>query len=432
MTSLNQKRKKFPLVKPGSGRVKEVSINTSLVPFLVISCIIYIVRSYPQFTNPQLFAEDLTILKLVADGELFNSNASIAGQSIWISALPIVMGAYFLEFLPFIASISALLIYFSTICIFSILPSSFLSDKSKKLFLVLLPLVPMYPETFGVALYNFWWVSLWPIAIIFSTKVEKNLVLKCGIILVSCLTSLVAAVLSLFFVYKMLRGRSRYHTVLSFSALPGFFMQAHSYFSSSRTSFDLDDIEKYFLGPLSIVGDFFLGALLLPSSWQRPSNHLPSIALGATFLMVALLAILKLDRLLRNQSLIALFLPFFLAVLSVQARPKDIWLLHPFWAGPRYFFLPWVALIFFIAGIVGKDLASRSLKTVLIFGQLVSLTLLYVSFFRTEPTKNIDWRAEVRLCASSESNQFDLYAQSDGLHELWVYPFASSWCKERL
>ena len=146
----------------------------SLIPFILISALIFTTRSYPQFSNPQLYNEDITLLHNFANGGLKSIFSEVGGQSIWISAIPLFIGSGFLGIYPWIAAFSSLFIFLATICIFAYVKSDFLQLKSKKIFVVLLSLIPIYPETFGVALYNFWWASLWPMAIIFSSKTELN------------------------------------------------------------------------------------------------------------------------------------------------------------------------------------------------------------------------------------------------------------------
>lgn len=405
-------------------------MNLQLRYFFLLSIFIFFLRIMPQFLNPQLWAEDLTMLKVVESGNMFSTLAAMSGQSIWVSFLPVFLGSFKLLLLPQILLASSISMYILTLVVFLRIDSNLLNQNAKKFFVVLVALIPVYPEAFGVNLYNFWWLSIWPISVIYSKQNKNQDRLKILVILISSLSSLAGAFLCLFLLLRAIFEKSSYFLRLFVFSIPGICLQTYVYTSTPRNELDLGLWKNYIFAPLSLIGDYFLGIFTLPSTWLRDDPRVLQFLVSIFFIVLVLMISKRFDVSERFALRSALAIPFVLSVLTVQARPDQVWDLHPYAAGQRYFFLPWLSLIALFSILLFSSQVKKLEKFFFITCVLISLSLLVVSFSRIHPTQLVDWESDLVQCFSSYPTT-KFYAQSDGVHELWTYDFESDWCKVR-
>jgi hypothetical protein len=384
----------------------------------------------PQFLNPQLWAEDLTMLKVIESGNFFSTFAAMSGQSIWVSFLPVFVGSFDLLLLPQFLLASSILMYRLTLVVFLKIDSDLLNQNAKKMFIILTALIPVYPETFGVNLYNFWWLSLWPISVIYSKQIKNQDRLKILVILISSLSSLAGSFLCLFLLLRAIFEKSTYFLRFFIFSIPGICLQVYVYTSTPRNELDLGLWRNYVFAPFSLIGDYFLGIFTLPSTWLRDDSRVLQFLISICFAILVLKISKRFDGSEKFALRSALAIPFALSVLTVQARPEQVWDLHPYAAGQRYFFLPWLSLIALISILLFSPHVKRLEKAFFTIGVVISLSLLVVSFSRVHPTQLVDWKSDLVKCFSSNPTT-KFFAQSDGVHELWSYEFDSDWCKIR-
>ena len=97
--------------------------------YILVSLTIYFFRSMPQLLNPQLWAEDLTMLKVVENGEMFSSLGAMSGQAIWVSYIRVFLGSYNLLLVPQMLLLSSIATYLLTLWVFLRIESTILMKK---------------------------------------------------------------------------------------------------------------------------------------------------------------------------------------------------------------------------------------------------------------------------------------------------------------
>lgn len=397
---------------------------------LVAAVCIYIARGGRQFIKPELWAEELTILNLLATKGVRAAFAPVSGNLHPITNAPIVLGSKFLPQLPWLQVVAATIVFSFTCALFAFAPSKILDANARLWVPVGLALVPIAPELIGVGLYNFWWAALWPTAVLTWNMDDRKWFRRGAIVVfLAAMTSLAASLATLIFVPLALLHRSRRLAVVGLASAPGLVVQLLSARGGGRISSDKQSITSLVVDPLHMIGKFVWSRLQWygPPSWPLVEPRQLTAITGLSLVALLLFCSFRMSpgKAAPMRGLAAFVVLF--AGISVAARPGQT--LNPLAAGPRYFFLPWAVLVvalLAVAGDIGLPPAPRVAATLaLTLGALA----LSVGFSRPDPAKPVNWSAELRACAASQSATYTLHAQEDGQQPLWKYEFPTEWCR---
>jgi hypothetical protein len=395
---------------------------------VLAAAIVFVVRSGQQFSNPTLWAEEVIVLLRYSEGGWTEALRPISGQFIPISTIPIVLGAQHLAVMPWVLSISSLLVFMVT-CRLFLGNQQLDADSSLLVGPILLALVPVGPEAFGVGLYNFWWASLWPPALLlWNLKQRRSLVLGCALIVAASFTALSAAIAGLALMPIGALSKSRRRMVLGMIALPGFVVQY--LVSRERATPPRVGIPTYVIDTLHFLGK----AVWTRSQWNGTypdaiSNRLTALT-GLSLLVLVFVGSRhqSTEERWTSRGLVSVATGF--GLLSVFARPGEK--LHPYAAGPRYFLLGTVLLLVTLLRMTKASPTTppvvRKASVILL---LMTLASLPMGFVRNPPVEPIDWKSELDSCAAS-SGLAPLRSQEDGYQKPWSFDFDARWCRDKL
>lgn len=160
------------------------------------------------------------------------------------------------------------------------------------------------------------------------------------------------------------------------------------------------------------VGGYFTG------NFVRTTNHLVWIA-TAVFGAFVLFALPFLYRRPRYGCLVILWC----GTVYLVARRVDLSTLQARDAGPRYFFLPFVLLAWFLMSVLVESgrMRLKLFAAVLLFSSLLNMWPV-----RSRPQNDFHWAEQVANCA--ESDPFPLQVSKNGLTS-WVVPLSASECR---
>lgn len=287
---------------------------------------------------------------------------------------------------------------------------------------VFLALVPINPETYDVALYTFWWTSLWPLIVLGWEKRPGRL--GFAVLAVAGLNSLAASALCIVYLIAGLRERSRSLVVAAGMLAGCLVVHATLFLRSNRHAHQGTDALKSFEQSFVNASEF----VIRPVIGERPLAHLTETLLGALVLVAFLAFALLLRGGARFAALEILLVSMIYSALSSIPAPFAA---DPILAGGRYFFLPFAAWGILLVLIVSRAPREPFVAAAAAFALAWSLTSLPEAFARH--SERIDWRTEVEKCARSHAGQYPLPVQTDGTRaNAWSMWVSSDLCRRAL
>jgi hypothetical protein len=279
--------------------------------------------------------------------------------------------------------------------------------------------VPSDPEIYAIGLLVFWWSSLLLFLALLWREDAGYKWLRAAYVVVGCLSSPLAVLLTPLFVLQYALNR-RWRDAL----VPGLCVLLSAMqvwlVLQTKTHTVLPFAPRSILhGVLKYLG-YFVWSNWLP--WKTV-DLVVSIALG-----VALAGFLawriRQERSKLNLQFSFLVSVFFISVLvnSLRVLPEVV---HPFHAGPRYFFFPWIALSWIIVWLA--SVSSRGMRRALLL--ILALSLLNGARGFARFHTPIDWREQVAACrASSAPYVFPIHTDGD-LKHLWRVTLTPEQCE---
>jgi hypothetical protein len=385
---------------------------------LAACAVIWVLRRPEQLTRPYVWVEESYIIKnFLEDGWagafepiqgylLLPANVLVAlATNISFMQLPDLMYAF--GFAVFVATVLLLL-----------LPESRWGDLTTRSSLALtMALVPTNPEVFGVLLYSFWWTTLWPL-IVLGWKRDLWL-LRAPVLIVGTLSSPAGGALFAVFAVAYLLNRRIRELLSAGILLAGFVFQVIIALDSSRAELLSRDAD-----PMAVLEQTFRTGGLFETQWLSPGNGDRYFLLlaGLAFLSVAALRLSFAAR--RHEVLLLLMATGVFTVLSAVPAPL---VSDPAGAGPRYYFLPFVAFGWVLIALwrrIGVD-RLRTASAVLFCLSLLGLATTF-SRASEETTARLSWEAEVRKCAISKGPVAQIPIYFDGSNRMFMYPLELS------
>ena len=319
-------------------------------------------------------------------------------------------------------------LFVATMCLIVLPESRWGGFGVRSAFALVLALTPVDPETFGVLLYGFWWISLWPMIILGWRGTRYRL--RVPLLVLASLSSPAAGALFLVFGISWLRTRARRDLVSAAALLPGFLLQVVLVRTAPKQQ------------QLARGGDLFDFAGGIASQVVRPvgifaTRWLFSAVIDPVFVAVVGLTILGLllisaIRLLRR-GIESVFLLWCVTViylaLSAIAAPL---LLDPNQIG-RYVFLPYAALAWTLICLAANTRVVP--ERVVAIGLVVASMLVLPTTFSRPPASTdgrLSWPEQIALCEQHDGNTpYPIPIYTDGSQSrVWSLPLTAEQCRD--
>jgi hypothetical protein len=287
-------------------------------------------------------------------------------------------------------------------------------------------LVPTNPEVFGVLLYSFWWSTLWPL-IILGWK-RSLWPLRAPLLAIAALSSPAGG--SVFVVYALsyLRGRRIRDAIGAAILLAGFVVESVLTLSSSRA----DAISEH-ATPWRVIEQIARTGGLFETRWLVAGN--PDLGFAAFAGLVFLLFLLVAGIYLALQwgrDDVALMALGALAFTVITALPDPLES-DPVSAGPRYYFLPFVAFGWVLI-LIAKDAPLRGLAVAAAILLGLSSLNLATTFSRPKAmtVAHLSWKSELERCGRSTAGIVPVPIYFDGSYRFWSIDFTPARCRQLL
>ncbi|HTV10885.1 MAG TPA: hypothetical protein VME20_03410 [Acidimicrobiales bacterium] len=375
---------------------------------LGIGLSVWFARRPDQLLHPYVWADEYHILnRYQMEGFAQAVLAPVKGYFIWPTSFSVAVAASAdFAHLPEVEYWFATVWFAVTLCLI-LLPRSVVGLHWRAAAALLLVLTPMNPEVFGVALYIFWWTSLWPV--VTFGWLEGYWWLRAPVLVIGGMSSLAGAAMVVPSAVLFVAGKKRrdlWATVLlALTCVP----QGIAYFSSARSGRTPLHPAKVALQELHNFSTYALG-------WLKPENSLLLDVTGALVFVLTASAVFKWKA--RSAPAGALGLALFAALLTVgfiSAVPAPL-STNPATTGPRYYFLPFALLGWVLLAMLP---ASPGTWRRLGAGVLIVLSFLCLqpNFSRHEPA--VSWGAQLARCKGA-STPFYVPVQFTGVpSQMW-------------
>ncbi|HMK98205.1 MAG TPA: hypothetical protein VK425_11705 [Acidimicrobiales bacterium] len=372
---------------------------------------IWCLRRPDQLLHPYVWADEYHVLnRYQSQGAVLAALAPVKGYFIWPTSFTVAFGAWgdFLH-LPEVEYWCATAWYLATLCLL-LVPGSTLALRARALMALLLVLAPMNPEVFGVALYSFWWASLWPaITLTWSKDYWWSRTLA---LLVGGMSSLAGAAMVLPYAVRALMGKQRRDLISAGVLATAAAAQAGAYFTSARSQRTRLQLAPVAEQELRNFGYY-------PLSWLR---HAPPVLLGALGVSVLVFVALCASRRaqVKNGRRLEVYVPLVIALVVVGvlcAVPAPL-STSPSSAGPRYYFLPFVLLSWVLVAVLcfGRDRWRRAVAAALVAGALAGVG---ANFSRHEPA--VSWQAQLSRCRGAEGAFYVPVQFTGAPSQMWAH-----------
>lgn len=373
------------------------------VPVIVALCLlVWFLRRPSQGYAPYVWAEESKILS-----EWLTNGWSAAfeppqGYLVLPAGVGVVLAAELSwAHLPAIEYVFATLFFLATILALVVPDSRWGGLRTRAVMALVLVFVPINPETFGVLLYSFWWVTLWPLIILGWQRNHWGL--RAPMLVVASLSSPGGGAIALLFGIEYARRRERRDLFSALLLLPGFLLEVVLVFTSERARTTTLEIIEQCLR----AGGYFV------TLWLRYPDRSFAAVTGAV-LLIGLLYVA--ERTWRGTGRIEPLLLLLAALgwLFISSTPEPL-VTDPALNGPRYYFLPYVTLGWALVLLI-RDAPPGVLRNTLVAVALAASFALPSTFSRTPNTTQarISWANETRRCAASNRETTSLRVYLDG------------------
>ena len=354
-----------------------------LMLFILFFALLYLRRS-AQLLHPQVWDEDGTeILPGLLDHGLKSLFFPINGYLIvvpkLISAISLaISGLYY----PLVSTVITWG-FIVGVCIAISLSPTWL--KGGVLLGVATLLVPCDPEVFGVPLYSFWWASLLLFLVVLWEQDSNDIKFRICFTLLGGLSSPIIFLVTPFLAVRavVFRKRKRELAILA-AALFCCGMQALAALHTGQvTAGTINHRNQHEILP-KFIGYYLAG------NYRHATSNLLWFAAGVlvAFFLMATPFILR-----RPQYLFLVGL--WAGTVYLVGRRLDLSLIHPRLAGPRYFFLPFVLVSWFLVSFLRE---SRRRDLQLFAAGLLLISLLNMLPVRSRTHQDFHWAEHLSNC----------------------------------
>jgi len=389
--------------------------------------LIWFLRRPEQLFHPYLWDEESQVIRHFLSDGWFSAQRPVNGY-FNLPATSLVSLAATISFahLPVVAFWMATAMFALTVWMLVIPDSRWGNHGTRAYMAIAIALCPTNPETFGVLLYSFWWVALWPVIIL---GWGRNLWwARVPLMIVASLSSPAAALMAVPFAVSFWFDRRRANLAVVGILVVGLVLQLTSLFTGVRKDVAVStDLLAVLAQSLRSVGLFFVW-------WAEPVRvYWQLSALLGLVLVGALVTVVNALRLRQTKEPLLLLIAMVL-VTGVSAAPAPI-VSNPQVTGPRYYFLPFVLLSWIMLFLWRESKLPSPIR--IIAGILVATSLLGIlTTFSRSPastTGRLDWRQEIVDCAASNSRMVNIPVYYDGsAQSLWRMGMTPAECRAHL
>jgi pimeloyl-ACP methyl ester carboxylesterase len=303
-----------------------------------------------------------------------------------------------------------------------LVPASILRLRWRVVMVLVLVLAPMGPEMFGIALYIFWWTSLWPLIAILWSK--DYWWLRIPVLVIGGMSSLAGSALVVPYAVLWAITRRRRDLVGTIVLGATLAAQVPTYLTSYRTGqvpFHLSMVAQQELRNFS----YYLTALVTPV----PSGLLLFVGACMVLVIGGYVAYSVARRAPNSNELLVLFVG--LLVMGVLTAIPAPLVSDPIHAGTRYYFFPFVVLAWLLLLVAVTPRVPRSNKhwwemqwrevpvARIVAAGMIALSLLALPRTVTRHDDQVSWPAQLARCETT-TGSFSVPVQFNGrLSDMW-------------
>jgi len=394
-----------------------------IVATVAIGLGVWILRRPDQFLHPYVWVEESNILDLYqAHGFLFAAIHQNGGYLQWPTTFTVSLAAAvsFLQIPQIDYWLSTA--WFLATMLLILLPASVLRLRWRVGMVLVLVLAPMGPEIFGIALYIFWWTSLWPLITVLWSK--DCWWLRIPVLILGGVSSLAGAAIAIPYAVLWMITRRRRDLVGTLVLGVTLAVQIPVYLSSYRASqvpFHLSAVVQQELRNFS----YYVLAIASPA----PSDVL-AFAGACMVLVIAGFVVWSVARRKPNhRELLALFVGL-LVMGGLSAIPAPL-VSDPIKDGPRYYFFSFVVLAWVLLLVAATPRVPRLDKKwwemqfwELPLARLAAVGIIALSLFAlprtfTSHDDTVSWPTQLARCQTA-TGSFSVPVQYNGqLSHMW-------------
>lgn len=383
------------------------------VPLLALMAFgLLCLRAWPRLADPQVWDEDGS-QNLV--GFLLHGWTSL-GQTVngYLITIPKLITAVSASVsLVWYPQVSTLLAWALTVAALVLLARAPLRLRGGAWLAVICALMPADPEVFGLPLYTFWWSAAVLMALTCWSERDTRWRLRACLIAICSVSSPVCLV-----------------TLPLFLARAAMFRHRPSEQRLAAVAMVSTAVQVVAMWPLPSAGLLSASAVvqILPvfmGSYVTGNLFTELNAFAAT--LVALLVAASLVR--RRWRLELVFLAYLFVCLAMMSASRvDIAVLHQANSGPRYFFLPYIALGWLLLQVA---LMPRAKLLAPVAVGLLLLALLNVLPVLTRRHDHLDWVGSLQACRDFTTYEMPVHYDGRG-GMAWTLAMPGSACRQAL
>jgi hypothetical protein len=378
---------------------------------LTLTTLLLFLRRPDQFYAPYIWVEDGTKIlpEFIRDG-WFSLFYAVNGYQILATRLltTFSLKASFLYF-PIVSLLLTILSTSLVVALISFAPTDL---RCKPLCALAALLLPTDPEVLGIGEYIFWWAGLTLfVALIWTPNAAYQWVRMICVGLGGLSSPIIITLLPLFLLRGALLRNKRGEIATLTVAIAATAAQMitmiqtgdHVAAWNSKIWEEIPSmIEKFFGYYINGSGDW---------------NPMIRFSIGSALLT---LLVLHNRRLSLTFGLLTVSL-FLVIITTIQRVPASV--AHPYLAGPRYFFYPYIILSWLLIWI---GISSRQWMVRTVAVGTVGASILWGLPTIARHHIHVDWREQVAACAKSETFNFPIHF--DGSKNMWSIQLSGADC----
>jgi hypothetical protein len=382
-----------------------------IIGTIAFGLVVWFLRRPDQILHPYVWVEEFQILNTFQTRGLLQAVLSpYQGYFLWPTSFTVGFAAA-ISFvnLPQIDYWLSTAWFVATLCLI-LIPASSLRLSWRVGMAALLVLAPMDPEVYGIALYSFWWTSLWPLISLSWSK--DYWWLRIPVLIIGGMSSLLGGAMVVPYAVLFVITRRRRDLIGTAVLGVAFVAQTIAYLTSPRS----DQIPIH---PLKTVLQEFRNFSDYAFTWLKPTN-VDFLGFAGACILLATLGVVAHAAVRRRSpntpELIALVAGLLVVgVLSSASAPLAS---DPIAAGPRYYFLPYVVLgwVLLMIATTSELPWARVAATGMI---VMSLLTLSQDFSRHEESV-MSWSDQLARCRTA-GEPFPVPVQNNGVRaDMWL------------
>lgn len=284
-------------------------------------------------------------------------------------------------------------------------------------------LIPTGPEVFGVPLYSFWWGTLLLfLSLLWREDVHPRV--RAVFLFVGGLSSPMIIPVSFLFLLKFFYLKTRLELVFVLVAFSLLCVQSFFLWWWGTESM----LAQYDLSTLNIIASKFFGWFLFREWVFLGVNH--SCAQFAGFALILALVVFVFRTYRRGDLKIDLVILFFLFGLSILSSVSriDVKILQPENVGARYFFFPWIVLLWILIQFLAHERTGH-LKLFFLTTIIVAVMMNNQGGF-SRHHEPLSWKENLELCQESTTPLYEFPVHTTGkIEHAWSIQLTSDDCR---